>query len=338
MAARFVSTSRLGNIIQMITLSHQTGILRVVRTQGQGQGARREMGQIRFVQGEPITALLGETTGGAALNALANWGECDYAFDTSADQDDSDPSMGNIGAMGSYPSSPASSPTSAPNISSSWPTSYGYLNVPPGPQTSSQSPGASRGRVPAFPPLPQGPASGASYVPDDYPPDSSSLPGYRGAGAQSPTSYPGGADRGRGGGGQGYSQPLANLPNLPNLNYPGYQPDPGASSSAAYPPQRDGRPLPPRTPSPPPSAPSYAPSYAPASTYNLQPETLALIPYRTPMATSIEQLPLDRRERMVLLLIDGQRSISDLIRLTRRSEQELYAVLNHLRLLGLLAM
>jgi hypothetical protein len=56
------------------------------------------------------------------------------------------------------------------------------------------------------------------------------------------------------------------------------------------------------------------------------------------MATSIEQLPLDRRERMVLLLIDGQRSISDLIRLTRRSEQELYAVLSHLRLLGLLAM
>jgi hypothetical protein len=76
----------------------------------------------------------------------------------------------------------------------------------------------------------------------------------------------------------------------------------------------------------------------PSSTYNLQPETLAVVPYRTPMATSIEQLPLDRRERMVLLLIDGQRSISDLIRLTRRSEQELYAVLNHLRLLGLLAM
>jgi len=334
MAARFISTSRLGNIIQMITLSRQTGILRVVRTQGQGQGALRELGQIRFVQGEPVTALLGETTGGAALNALANWGECDYAFDTSADQDtESDPTLGSIGVAGGYPSSPAMSPTSSPSISSSWPSSYGYLNVAPNPQAPSQplAPNTPRPRTPSFPPLPQGPNSGASYAPDDYPPDSGSLPGYRGPGAPGASPYPGGSDRSRGG--QGYSQPLANLPNLPNLNYPGYPPDPGGSRSH-YPPSRGGPPSPPRTPSPPPSAPSYAPS----STYNMQPETLAVVPYRTPMATSIEQLPLDRRERMVLLLIDGQRSISDLIRLTRRSEQELYAVLNHLRLLGLLAM
>lgn len=334
MAARFVSTSRLGNIIQMITLSHQTGILRVVRTQGQGQGALRELGQIRFVQGEPVTALLGETTGGAALNALANWGECDYAFDTSADQDaDSDPALGGIGAVGGRPSSPALTPPSSPSISSSWPSSYGYLNAAPSQQPPSQSfaPNTPRPRTPSFPPLPQGPNSGASYAPDEYPPDGGSIQGYRGAGASGASPYPAGPDRSRSG--QGYSQPLANLPNLPNLNYPGYPADSNGATSQ-YPPPVGGPPSPPRTPSPPPSAPSYAPS----STYNLQPETLAVIPYRTPMATSIEQLPLDRRERMVLLLIDGQRSISDLIRLTRRSEQELYAVLNHLRLLGLLAM
>jgi len=337
MAARFVSTSRLGNIIQMITLSRQTGILRAMRTQG--PGAQRELGQIRFVQGEPVTALLGETTGGAALNALANWGECDYAFDTTADQDaDSDPALGAAGMTGGYPSSPALAPTptpnSSPSVSSSWPSSYSYLNAAPGPQTQAQSlaPGAQRPRVQSFPPLPQGPVSGASYAPDDYAPDSGSLPGYQGPGGPGTTSYPRAADRSRGG--QGYAQPLANLPSLPNLNYPGYPTDPGASPAPPYPTQRGGPPSPPRTPSPPPSAPSYAP----ASTYNLQPETLAVIPYRTPMARSVEQLPLDRRERMVLLLIDGQRSISDLIRLTRRSEQELYAVLNHLRLLGLLAM
>ena len=50
---------------------------------------------------------------------------------------------------------------------------------------------------------------------------------------------------------------------------------------------------------------------------------------------NVDQLPLDRRERMVLLLVDGQRTVIDLIKLTRRNENDLYAVLNHLRILGL---
>jgi hypothetical protein len=36
-----------------------------------------------------------------------------------------------------------------------------------------------------------------------------------------------------------------------------------------------------------------------------------------------------------LLLVDGQRSVADLVKLTRRSDTELYSVLNHLRILGL---
>jgi hypothetical protein len=62
---------------------------------------------------------------------------------------------------------------------------------------------------------------------------------------------------------------------------------------------------------------------------------LTIVPQRTPVAEQIDQLPLDRRERMVLLLVDGQRTVADLARLTRRTEPELQSVLSHLQLLGL---
>jgi predicted transcriptional regulator len=54
------------------------------------------------------------------------------------------------------------------------------------------------------------------------------------------------------------------------------------------------------------------------------------------LGDQFEQLPLDRRERMALMLVDGQRTIADLARLTRRQEQELYTVLAHLEALGLI--
>jgi hypothetical protein len=68
----------------------------------------------------------------------------------------------------------------------------------------------------------------------------------------------------------------------------------------------------------------------------LTPELLMVIPRRTALGDQFEQLPLDRRERMALMLVDGQRTIADLARLTRRQEQELYAVLAHLEALGLI--
>jgi hypothetical protein len=68
----------------------------------------------------------------------------------------------------------------------------------------------------------------------------------------------------------------------------------------------------------------------------ITPELLRAIPERTTMSAQVDQLPLDRRERMVLLLVDGQRTVSDLTRLIRRSQQEVYAVLYHLRLLRLI--
>jgi hypothetical protein len=67
----------------------------------------------------------------------------------------------------------------------------------------------------------------------------------------------------------------------------------------------------------------------------LPPDVLDAAPQRAQVVEQIDQLPLDRRERMVLLLVDGQRTVADLARLTRRTEQEVYAVLTHLELLGL---
>ncbi len=360
MAARFVLTSRLSNIIQMITLSRQSGILRVIR----GQGALREMGQIRFVRGEPVSALLGETTGGGALNVLANWGECAYAFDETFGADDtSDPSMDAPGGMGSFGADsppPAYPPSSLPNgaSSSSWPSSYGYIQVPPGAHS-----GMPPAATPSYP-YPDdnargspgyGGGYGGGYGPYEggYTPRPTETgqngygapPGYHPSSMPTPDRYGGvGAERQeRARQNPNYSRPLPNLPNLQNLpNLPNLGPLGGPSY-----PGETGSPTP-ATPSPLPSMPSvssYGPPSLPGSgqasahpTHTLQPEMLAAVPVRTEIATNIEQLPLDRRERMVLLLVDGQRSISDLIRLTRRSEQEFYAVLNHLRMLGLVRM
>lgn len=250
MATRFVGTTRLSNIIQMVTISNQTGILRVTRN----QNGMREMGQIRFIQGEPVSALLGSLTGGAALNALTVWGECMYAFDENeAEQEAQQGYDPNIQQMPMPPLTPSPSPAS------SWP-SYGY------PSTTSLN---------SFTPIPSD--YGASNPSESY--------GYN---IQDP------------------SAPMSAL-------YGGYS-------------QQD---QPPQSP--------YGGGVT-ATAMPLRPEQLATRPRRTTPSMNVDQLPLDRRERMVLLLVDGQRSVMDLVRLTRRHENDLYGVLNHLRILGLITL
>lgn len=250
MASRFTSTTRLSNVIQMVTLSKQSGILRATR----GQGAQRELGQIRFIAGEPVSALLGSLTGGTALSALSNWGECLYQFDeVAADADPGYPSLPQ------QPPTPTYAPSSPPPASAgSWP-SYGY------PSTNSLGP---------LSPLPDFGASGDMSSPGFFDVDPSSQAGY---------------------GYQGAPDPYA-----------------GAYGSSAYTTTATATPMPP-----------------------LRPEQLLSRPRRTSLSEQVEQLPLDRRERMVLLLVDGQRTVADLVKLTRRSDTELYSVLNHLRILGL---
>jgi len=261
MASRFTSTAKLSNVIQMVTLSKQSGILRATR----GQGPQRELGQIRFMGGEPVSALLGSLTGGMALSALSNWGECQYVFDE--------------GALEADPGYPALPQTPPPGYAPGYAPGYGpgYAPVSPPPPSAGSWPSygyPSTNSLGSLSPLPDFGSSGDVAPGAIYDDNMSGYPAYGYGGAPDPYATPSGT--------------------------PGYSPTATAT------------PLPP-----------------------LRPEQLQSRPRRTSLSEQIEQLPLDRRERMVLLLVDGQRSVADLVKLTRRSEYELYSVLNHLRILGL---
>lgn len=251
MASRFAATARLSNVIQMVTLSKQSGILRATR----GHGPQRELGQIRFLAGEPVSALLGSLTGGTALSALSNWGECMYLFDEIAGDSDSSYPQQQQQQQQQQHSSPSFTPPSMP--SGSWP-SYGY------PSSSSLN---------SLSPLPDFGSSG----------DVNTSAGFDNDATFSGYGYPGAQD------------PFAALGGLA-----------GSAPAATATPQSP-----------------------------LRPEQLMSRPRRTSLSEQVDQLPLDRRERMVLLLVDGQRTVADLVRLTRRNDVELYAVLSHLRILGL---
>jgi hypothetical protein len=233
MAAQYLTTSRLANVIQLISLGRQTGILRVIR----GHGGAQEVGQIQFLDGQPVAALLGQLNGPAAINVLSNWGESLYAFDEVLSEENADAGAWPAGGIPSG----ASLPSNASLPSGPWPT-YGY-QTPPSQSGQLRLPSAASGPL-------------QSYMP--------------------PGSHPG-------------SQP---------------------------------------------SAPSSYPS-APLPAVGRTLVGAQMIPRRTPRGNASEPLPLDRRERMVLLLVDGRRGLADLSRLTRRSEEEVQAVIEHLRLLGL---
>ncbi|HEY7348938.1 MAG TPA: DUF4388 domain-containing protein [Ktedonobacterales bacterium] len=76
MTEQFLSTSRLGNVIQLIALGKQTGVLKAMR----GLGSTREQGEVHFMNGQPTYAVLGQMIGNAALTVLQNWGESQYLF------------------------------------------------------------------------------------------------------------------------------------------------------------------------------------------------------------------------------------------------------------------
>ncbi len=71
----------------------------------------------------------------------------------------------------------------------------------------------------------------------------------------------------------------------------------------------------------------------PARNDRLHPQ---FVPRRVASMERVDGLPLERRERMILLLIDGRRSVADLVRLTRRDDDEVQTVLGHLIHLGLI--
>jgi Domain of unknown function (DUF4388) len=268
MPSQYLSTSRLTNVIQLISLGRQSGILRVVR----GHGPAREMGQIQFVDGQPTAALLGQLTGTAALNVLANWGESYYIFD--------DTPIGADGGMEPAGSSLENSPYGRwPTGDAGWMGRSGQISqgLGSGPQ------GGTGASWPAYDPL--SPLS----PPPSTPPPPSYLPGPR------PPAAP--------------SMPVSGYGHTGWL--PGSRPpQPGAS----------------------PTQPSGIRPAVPATGV----QSRGSFPRRTGRVDLSEPLPLDRRERMVLLLVDGRRNVADLARLTGRSEEEVRAVLGNLKMLGLI--
>jgi hypothetical protein len=185
---------------------------------------------------------------------------------------------------------------------------YGNYNNTPSPPTTGSWP--SYGYPPSNPNYSQ--SSPSQYPPNPPNPANSPYPPYGG----------------------GYSQPA---PTQGNTGYPGNTGYQGNQGNQGYPSYSGGS-------APDPNDPYYRQTQQqqgftatsmPGSPA-FRPEMLEAVPYQTGMSEPIEQLPLDRRERMILLLVNGQRSMLDLVRLTHRSDREIYSVLHHLALLGLI--
>lgn len=257
MSERYLQTSRLGNVIRLIILGRQTGILRAIRK----QGSLQEDAEIQFIEGRPAQITIGNNSGQQLLETLTQWEECLYEFVD-----------GLVTIEGYHPSDALRGPAANPNSGS----------LPPGGSGS----------------LPNGYFTNPSANPSTYPQQGQNYPGS-GYFQQPPTPT------------QGYG---------PSTGYPqqGY-PQQGYPSTG-YPQQPPGTPY----------ASGPLPAYLAQRLHNP-----AYIPRRITSFQSIETSALDRRERQILLLIDGRRTIPELVRLTRRNEDEIRAILAHLITTGL---
>jgi len=108
-AEQYLSTGRLENVLHLIELGKQTGILKAIHA----GSPLREQGQIVYHAGKPIEASVGRLTGAAALSVMQSWDKALYLFEESPVK----PAPTNIGqtpAVGhSAPASPPP-PVTAP--------------------------------------------------------------------------------------------------------------------------------------------------------------------------------------------------------------------------------
>jgi hypothetical protein len=292
MAAQYLSTSRLANVIQLITLGRQTGILRVLR----GHGPTREMGQIQFVDGQPTAALLGTLTGSAAMNVMTNWGESYYAFD--------DAMVAEVGHLETHEGVPLTPPPAGSSgvSSGSWPPANPGWGAPRSGALGSAGGAPSASSWPAY-------GYQSSVPPQSRPPAPSSTPS-----SPAPSMSPN-------------PSAMPSIPPMPATPFVGRSPTGGLPGGLSGTPPGFGS-------SQPGMGSSYPPGPLPAMP-GVAVGAPAAIPRRASRADLNEPLPLDRRERVILLLVDGRRSLEDLARLTRRSGEEVQAVLANLRMLGL---
>jgi hypothetical protein len=290
MSDQYITTGQLGNVMRLIALGGQTGLLRVVR----GQGGTREEGQVQFINGRITTAIVGQMMGGAAIAVLNSWSESAYVFEDGIFYEPQGPEIvvdwNAVTSSGSLP--PIGSGSFPPG--SYIPGQSGQI-PPPGqrsqPNLSQPVPGGSGSMSGSFPP----PVSG----PSPYPPQAN--PGSNG-------SYPPGSSPYQPGAGQPPGYGTGPMPR-PTTGWGA--PDSGSLPGQSYPPQQ----LPPQI------------------VARLARSAAILV--RTARFDPNAMQALDRRERQVILLIDGRRTIDDVLRLTRRSQEEIRAILAHLIMLGL---
>jgi hypothetical protein len=86
----------------------------------------------------------------------------------------------------------------------------------------------------------------------------------------------------------------------------------------------------------PPQAVNTSPNLSLSKT--VMPELDSLIPQRIDTVPNVLSLPLTRPQRSIYLLVDGQRSIADLARCTRKSIQEIELLLRELQQQGLVSL
>lgn len=150
--SRVTATNRLANVIEVVELGRRTGLLSAERDLN-----GLEEGEIYFISGHPIYAVIGSLSGRDALYVLIRWAECRFAFEPSAPRPIPNvsgvlPALDSTGAPygvstgyeNGQPIEPAP-PYSAPNSGASG-AGWGYgTNAP------NMMPGANSGTMPGIP-------------------------------------------------------------------------------------------------------------------------------------------------------------------------------------------
>ncbi|HLY31242.1 MAG TPA: DUF4388 domain-containing protein [Ktedonobacterales bacterium] len=324
---RVTATDRLANVIEVVELGRRSGLLSVER----GSGAMLEEGEVYFVSGRAIYALLAGLRGREALAMLGRWGECRFSFDTSAPRPAPNVSGGLAvnppsGVLAPLPSSPPSYPGSPAYQANPRPANRPAAAAPTPPRINPyppQSPQPADGAYQAPYGQPQhgqpqrGPASGERAERWGLPPGSPYIPGASGA--------PGGVE----------SAPLP--PALGGSGSDALNDSRGRMAPEAFIPQG-----------------AYASARPGMDTYavarrNADPPTprslavptnqLERCPRRAPdlrdLVAVVSAHHLTRSHRAILLLANGEHTVNELARLSSKPVEEVSALLQELEQRGL---
>ena len=341
---RVTVADRLSNIIEVVELGRRSGLLTVER----GENQALEQGEVYFVQGRAIYALVEGLRGRDALSVLAGWGQCRFAFEPTAPR-------------------PAPNVAPAPNAPD-YPGSGGYASQRPQPPITRSAPGGfnwdSLNRPPSAPQPSNG--YGVGY-------GAAGQNGQNGQGGQpmqpvQPVQpmQPGGAAAG-----SPYSPMPPSAPPSTPSSYGASWPTPGTAGttgqtgpngSASQMGQMGQSPWPPNAP---PSGPDafgqtgwFNSPVQPTGSLNgpmpstgslgslgslagapVSAQTLQRRPRRAPdvrdLIAVVSAYNLSRNHRTILLLADGEHTVLDLTRLSSKPVDEIVSLLADLERLGL---